>query len=55
MREEERIFAGLLFKPGHPDLRAIKLRTHNLNTTTTPPTSMKRKNAPSCSNRWWAA
>lgn len=31
MREEEKIFAGQLFKPGHPDLRAIKLRTHNLN------------------------
>ncbi len=31
MREEERIAAGLLFKPGHPDLKAIKLRTHNLN------------------------
>ena len=31
MREEEKIFAGILFAPGHPDLRAIKLRTHNLN------------------------
>lgn len=31
MREEEKIFTGQLFKPGHPDLRAIKLRTHNLN------------------------
>ena len=31
MREEEKIFAGQLFWPGHPDLRAIKLRTHNLN------------------------
>lgn len=31
MREEERIAAGLLFKPGHPELKAIKLRTHNLN------------------------
>ena len=31
MREEEKIFAGQLFKPGHPDLKAIKLRTHNLN------------------------
>lgn len=31
MREEEKIFAGQLFAPGHPDLRAIKLRTHNLN------------------------
>ena len=32
MREEEKIFAGILFAPGHPDLRAIKLRAHNLNT-----------------------
>lgn len=32
MREEEKIFAGQLFSPGDPDLRAIKLRTHNLNT-----------------------
>ena len=31
MREEERILEGKLFKPGHPDLKAIKLRTHNLN------------------------
>ena len=31
MREEEKIFAGQLFRPGHPDLKAIKLRTHNLN------------------------
>lgn len=31
MREEEKIFAGVLFSPGHPDLKAIKLRTHNLN------------------------
>ncbi len=31
MREEEKIFAGQLFCPGHPDLRAIKLRTHDLN------------------------
>ena len=31
MREEEKIFSGTLFSPGHPDLRAIKLRTHNLN------------------------
>lgn len=30
MTEEERIFAGLLFSPGAPELRAIKLRTHNL-------------------------
>ena len=31
MREEEKIFAGQLFAPGHPELKAIKLRTHNLN------------------------
>ena len=30
MREEEKIFAGKLFSPGHPDLVAIKLRCHNL-------------------------
>lgn len=30
MREEEKIFAGVLFAPGDPELRAIKLRTHNL-------------------------
>lgn len=30
MREEERIFAGKLFTPGDPELRAIKLRSHNL-------------------------
>lgn len=29
--EEEKIFAGTMFAPGDPDLRAIKLRTHNLN------------------------
>jgi len=28
--EEEKIFAGVLFCPGDPELRAIKLRTHNL-------------------------
>lgn len=32
MREEEKIFAGQLFSPGDPELRAIKLRAHNLNT-----------------------
>lgn len=32
MREEERIAEGVLFAPGDPELRAIKLRTHNLNT-----------------------
>ncbi len=31
MTEEQKIFAGILFAPGHPDLRAIKRRTHNLN------------------------
>ena len=30
--EEERIRAGVLFNPGDPELKAIKLRTHNLNT-----------------------
>lgn len=30
MTEEEKIFAGLLFHPGDPELRAIKLRSHNL-------------------------
>ncbi|MDY3279945.1 MAG: sugar O-acetyltransferase [Eubacteriales bacterium] len=28
--EEQRIFDGKLFAPGHPDLRAIKLRSHKL-------------------------
>lgn len=31
MTEEQKIFAGQLFCPGDPALRAIKLRTHNLN------------------------
>lgn len=31
MREEEKIQAGLLFSPGNPELKAIKLKTHNLN------------------------
>lgn len=31
MREEEKIFAGVLFAPGNAELKAIKLRTHNLN------------------------
>ncbi len=30
MREEERIMAGIMFNPGDPELRAIKLKTHNL-------------------------
>lgn len=31
MREEEKIKAGVLFCPGDPELKAIKLKTHNLN------------------------
>lgn len=31
MREEDKIRAGILFCPGDNELRAIKLRTHNLN------------------------
>ena len=31
MGEEERIFQGIVFCPGDSELRAIKLRTHNLN------------------------
>lgn len=31
MTEEEKILAGTLFCPGHPSLKAIKLRTHKLN------------------------
>lgn len=31
MTEEEKIFAGILFCPGDPQLKAMKLRTHNLN------------------------
>lgn len=31
MQAEQRIMDGVLFKPGDPELRAIKLRTHNLN------------------------
>ena len=31
MREEEKIFAGILFSPGDPELKQIKLRTHKLN------------------------
>lgn len=30
MTEEEKIFAGKFYWPGHPDLVAIKLRCHNL-------------------------
>ena len=29
-KEEERIFAGVLFTPGDPELRAIKLKSHDL-------------------------
>lgn len=32
MCEEQKIFAGLLFSPADDELKAIKLRTHNLNT-----------------------
>lgn len=31
MREEEKIKAGILFCPSDPELKAIKLKTHNLN------------------------
>ena len=31
MREEEKIKAGVLFCPGAPELKAMKLKTHNLN------------------------
>ena len=31
MREEEKLLAGILFDPLDPELRAIKLKTHNLN------------------------
>ena len=31
MKEEEKIRAGILFCPGDPELKAIKLKTHNLN------------------------
>lgn len=31
MNEEEKIMAGILFCPGDPMLRAMKLKTHNLN------------------------
>lgn len=31
-REEERIYAGILYVPGDSELRAIKLKAHNLNT-----------------------
>lgn len=31
MREEEKIFAGTLFSPANKELKAIKLKTHNLN------------------------
>ena len=30
MREEEKIFNGTLFSPRSPELREIKLKTHNL-------------------------
>ena len=31
VKEEERIFQGILFCPGDPELVAIKRKTHNLN------------------------
>ncbi len=31
MKEEDKIKEGILFWPGDPELKAIKLRTHNLN------------------------
>ena len=31
MQEEEKIKAGVLFCPGDSELKAIKLKTHNLN------------------------
>lgn len=31
MREEEKIFAGAMFCPGDPELKAIKLKAHKLN------------------------
>ena len=31
MTEEEKIKRGVLFCPGDPTLRAMKLRAHNLN------------------------
>ena len=29
--EEKRIMAGILFRPGDPELKALKLKAHNLN------------------------
>ena len=31
MCEEEKIREGILFSPADPELKAIKLKTHNLN------------------------
>ncbi len=31
MKEEEKILAGILFSPAAPELKSIKLKTHNLN------------------------
>lgn len=36
MREEEKIFSGVLFNPGDPELKAIKLRSHKLSATVRP-------------------
>lgn len=30
MKEEEKLLSGILFSPAHPDLKEIKLKTHNL-------------------------
>ena len=30
MREEEKILSGILFNPGDPELKALKLRSHRL-------------------------
>ena len=30
MKEEEKIFKGILFSPGDPELKAIKMRSHKL-------------------------
>ena len=34
MREEEKIKAGILFNPGDPELKAMKLKAHNLRSCT---------------------
>lgn len=54
MREEERIREGLLFCPADPELKRMKLRTHNLNLDYNKPMSTKPKSARRCSGRCWA-